>query len=147
MADTLVNYGATLWNLNQFSDAAATQKRAVSLFRNLGHEGTQNLCSALHGYGDSCYVLGKHAEAVIAYQEAIPFWRACVVTDPEQEKILSTALHDIANCFSVLGKCVEADAAAIEALERNHGRVFDWCVNAPGFKSCFVCQRVMNQVH
>ena len=31
--------------------------------------------------------------------------------------------------------------AAIEALERNHGKVFEDCDYAPDFKSCFVCQR------
>ena len=147
MADTLVNYGLTLCDLEQFSEAAATQKQAVSLYRNLGHERTLELCDALHNYGNSCYALGTHAEAVLAYQESIPLQRARVATDPQQKIYLRRALHNIANCFNVLGKCVEADAAAIEALERNDGRVFEWCGYAPGFKSCFVCQRVMKRVH
>ena len=147
MADTLVDYGNISQILNQLSEAAAAQKRAILLYRNLGHERTLELCDALHNYGNSCYALGTHAEAVLAYQESIPLWRAHAATDPEEEENLSAALHNIANCFNALGKYVEADAAAIEALERNDGRVFEWCGYAPGFKSCFVCQRVMKRVH
>ena len=142
MANTLINYGATLGNLKQFSEAAALQKQAISFYRNLGHEKTGKLCAALHDYGSSCYLLGKHAEAVLAYQESIPLWRARAATDPEQEIYLRRTLHNIANSFNALGKCVEADAAAIEALEGHHGRVFTPCSFLPDFKSCFVCQRV-----
>ena len=141
MANTLSSYGATLTKLNQFSEAAALEKQAISFYRNLGHEQTENLCIALHNYGHSCYSLGKHAEAVLAYQESIPLWRARAATDPEEEIYLRWALHDIANSFNALGKYVEADAAAIEALERNHGRVFEPCDYPPEFKSCFVCQK------
>ena len=143
MADTFIYYGATLGELKQFSEAAALQKQAISIYRNLGHEQTEGLCIALYNYGSSCYSLGKHAEAVLAYQEFISLWRARAATDPEQEIYLRWALHGIANSFNVLGKCVEADAAAIEALERNHGRVFRGCGYAPDFKSCFVCQGIM----
>ena len=141
MAKTFVNYGVTLLTLNQFSEAAAVQKQAISLYRNLGHERTQQFCSALHGYGKSCYSLGEHAEAVLAFQESIPLWRACAATDPKQEIHLRRALHNIANSLNALGKCIEADAAATEALERNHGRVFEPCGYPPDVKSCFVCQK------
>ena len=141
MANTLIHYGITLMELKQFSEAAALLKQAISICRNLGREQTEKLCGALHNYGNSCYSLGKHAEAVLAYQEFIPLWRARAATDPEEEIYLRWALHDIANSFNALGKYVEADAAAIEALERNHGRVFEPCDYPPEFKSCFVCQK------
>ena len=60
--------------------------------------------------------------------------------DPEQEKGLSVTLHNIAHSFNTLGQCDEANAAAIEALVKNHGRVFEWCIYVPNFKSCSVCQ-------
>ena len=141
IANTLVNYGIMLFNLNQFSEAAAVQKQAISLYRNLGHEQTEKLCAALYNYGSSCYSLGKHAEAALAYQESIPLWHARAATDPDKEIYLKRALHNIANSFNVLGKCVEADAAAIEALERYHGMVFNKCRYPLDFKSCFVCHK------
>ena len=141
MADTLSNYGMTLAKLKQFSEAAALLKQAISIYRNIGREQPEILCRALHNYGYSCYSLGNHAEAVLAYQESIPMRRARAATDSEEEKHLSMALHCIANSFNALGRCGEANAAAIDALERNHGKVFEWCNDAPYFKSCFVCQR------
>ena len=143
-ANAVFNHGNTLCNLNQFSEAAVLQRQAISLYRNLaqtGHEWTLSLCSALHNYGAICYLLGEHAEAVLAYQESILLRRARAATEPE-ERALRDALHDIANSFNALGNCVEANSAAIEALERNHGSAFEyWCKSAPDFKSCFVCQR------
>ena len=141
MATTFIGYGSTLWRLKQFSAAAALQKQAISFYRNLGHEQTETLCTALHNYGHSCYSLGKHTESVLAYQECIPLLRARAATDPDEEIYLRRALHNIANSFNALGKCAEADAAAIEALEKNHGRVFESCGYPPDPKSCFVCQK------
>ena len=143
MADTLINYGVTLWNFNQFPEAVVIQKQAVSLYRDLGHERTQQLYTALYNYGSSCYLLGKHAEAVLAYQESILLLRARAATHPKEGRYLRRALHNIANSFNALGKSVEANAAAIEALERNHGRVSKRCKYPRDFKSCFVCQRVI----
>jgi len=147
-ATTLNNYGNTLLKLSRPSEAAAMQEQAISFYRNLaqtGHECTQFLCNALHNYGNSCYSLGKHAEAVLAYQESILLRRARAATDSEEESHLRVTLHHIANSFNGFGKYVEANTAAIEFLERNHGRVFEWCNYAPDFKSCFVCQRVMRK--
>ena len=141
MVKALINYGTTLARLKQYSEAAALQKQAISFYRNLGHEQTEILCTVLRYYEDTCYSLGKHAEAVLAYQESIPLRRARAATDSKQEKRLRRALHNIGNSFNALGKCIEADAAAIEALERNHGRVFKRCRYPPDLKSCFVCQK------
>ena len=146
MADVLSNYEITLGNLCQISEATAVHKQAISFHRDLaqtGHERTQELCSDLHTYVASCYLLGNHAEAVLAYQEIIVLRRACAARDPEQEKYLSVTLHNIAHSFNALGRCDEANAAAIEALAKNRGRVFEWCIYAPDFKSCFVCQRAI----
>ena len=150
MARTLINYGTTLGNLNRFSEAAAMQKEAVSFYRKLvqtGHEWTQLHCAALYSYGSSCYSLGKHAEAVLAYQESILLQRARAATHPEEEIYLKRALHNIANSFNALGNRVESNAAAIEALERNHGRGFEPCIFPPNFMSCLVCQRVVTREH
>ena len=145
MANALQNYGITLLNLKKFSEAAAVQKLSIPFRRNFsqrGDEGALQLCDGLYNYGHICYSLGKHAEAILAFQECIPVLRARAATDPEYEIYLSAALHDIADSFNALGQCVEANAAAIEALEMNHGSVFKWCRYAPDFKLCFVCQRV-----
>ena len=144
MAKTLFNYGFTLGNLNQVSEAAVVEKRAISHYRVLaqkGHDCTKSLCGALHNYGRRCFSLGQHAEAVRAYQESILLRRALVATNPEQEEHLRAALHNVANSFHALGQCDDADAAAIEALERNHERVLESCDYGPDFKSCFVCRR------
>ena len=146
MAKTLFNYGFTLGNLNQVSEAAEVEKQAISHYRNLaqtGHECTKSLCGALHNYGRRCFALGQHAESVLAYQESILLRRALTATNPEHEGYLRAALHNIANSFHALDKPAEADAAAIEALERNHGRILEKCDYAPNFQSCFVCQRAM----
>ena len=99
------------------------------------------LCSALHNYGYDCYLLGQRAEAVIVFQESILLRRALAAANPDEEKYLITALHYIANSFHGLDKHADANAAANEALERNHGKVLAWCNYAPDFKACFVCQR------
>ena len=148
MTDALHGYGATLLKLKQYSEALVVQKQSISFYRNLTqtwNKGTPQLYGALCNYGTTCYSLGKHAEAVHAYQESILLFRAA--RDPEEEGFLSLALHNIANSYNALGQCVEANAAAIEALERNHGNVFEWCDSATDFKSCFVCQRVVTRVH
>ena len=144
MARTLLNYGVALEELHQVSEAAVVEKQAISVFRDLvraGNECTDLLCYALHSYGHSCYLLGQYAEAVVVYQESILLRRALVAANPEKEIYLIAALHFIANSFHALGKHADANAAANEALERNHGKVDEYCDYAPDFKACFVCQR------
>ena len=144
MAKTLLNYGDALEASKQVSEAAVVKKQAVSIYRDLaraGNECTDSLCYALHSYGRSCYLLGQHAEAVLVYQESILLRRALAAANPEEEIYLIVALHNIANSFHALGKHADANAAANEALERNHGKVNRECDYAPDFKACFVCQR------
>ena len=143
-ARTFIYYGITLGNSNQVSEAAAVHKQAVSLCRNLvqkGHECTELFCDALYNYGIGCHSLGMHAESVLAFQESIHLRRALAATEYE-ERCLILSLHDIVDPFLALGKHAEANAAANEALERNHGKVLEDCGYAPDFKSCLVCQRV-----
>ena len=142
-AKTLVNYGVIFKKSNQYSEAAAVEKQAVSLYRNLAqksNERTELLCGALRNHGTTCYMLGSLAESVLAYQECILLLRALAATD-SQERLLIKALHDIAISFLALEKHAEADAAANEAVEMNHGRGLETCQNALDFKLCFVCQR------
>ena len=131
MALTLLNYGLVLYmELSQFSEAAAVQKQAISLLRNLaqaGSECTKLLCDALFFYGRSCYALEQFAEAVLAYQESILLRRVLTATDPKEEIHLVRALHDVAHACIALGRHAEANTAATEALERNSGRVFEFC--------------------
>jgi len=49
-------------------------------------------------------------------------------------------LHHIALSFHALDKYPEANIAATEFLERNHGRVLENCHYALDFSACFVCQ-------
>jgi len=144
LAKTLDNHGITLGGLKQVSEAAEMEKQAISLFRNLvqtGSECTDSLCLALHNYGHSCGLLGQHAEAVLTYQESILLRRALAATGSEGEKYLMLTLHDIANSFRALDKYPDANTAAAEFLERNHGGVLENCDYAPDFSACFVCQR------
>jgi tetratricopeptide (TPR) repeat protein len=146
IANTLLNYGFALGNLNQVSEAAAVEKRAIARFRNLaqtGNECTTLLCDALHNYACRCYLLGQHVDAVLAYQESILLRRALAATDSVEKINLIMTLHCIAHSFLALYKDAEANAAANEALERNHGRVLECCRYAPDFKSCFVCKRAI----
>ena len=144
MARTLLNYGVAFEASNQVSEALVVIKQAVSLCRDLarvGNECTKLLCDALHNYGHSYYILGQYEEAVLVYQESILLRRALAAANPEKEKYLIMALHDIANSFHALGKHADANDAANEALQRNHGKVDEDCDDAPDFKACFVCQR------
>ena len=137
MAITLLNYGLVLFlTLKKVSEAAAVQKQAIALLRDLGSECTKLLGDALYSYGFSCNLLGQHAEAVPAYQESILLRRGLAATDPEEERHLILALHDILPSFIALGKFAEANTAATEALERNHGRVFKSCSCALDFQVC-----------
>jgi len=143
-AKALLCYGVTLQKLNQVSEAAEVGKQAVSLLRNLaqtGKECTNLLCYALHKYGISCALLGLHEEAVLVYQESICLRRALAATDSEGKKYLIWSLHDLANSFRALDKYAEANTAAIEALEKNRGRVLEGCLFTPIFSACVVCQR------
>ena len=143
-AETLHSYGNTLASLNQVSEAAVMEKQAISLLRNFaqaGNECTNLLCLVLHNYGNSCGSLGQHAEAVLTFQESILLRRALAATGSEGEKYLMLTLHDIANSFRALDKHPDANTAATEFLERNHGRVLENCDYAPEFSACFVCQR------
>jgi len=143
-AKTLLCYGVTLQKLNRVSEAAEVGKQAVSFLRNpaqTGNECTSLLCYALHKYGTSCALLGLHKEAVLAYQESISLRRPLAATSSEAEIYLMWSLHEIANSFRALDKYAEANTAAIEALERNHGRVLEVCLFAPIFSACVVCQR------
>ena len=146
LAGTLYYYGNALMKLNHLPEAAVMAKQAISLLRNLaqtGHESTRWLCSALHTCGYSGFQLEQHEEAVLAYQESILLRRVLAAANPDEGIYLITALHNIANSFHALEKRDDAYAAAIEALERNHGRALESCWYAPDFKSCFVCQRTI----
>ncbi len=143
MATILYNYGIALRDSNQVSEAALVDKQAISLLRNLaqtGNEWTKDLCNALYNYGASCQFLGKHAEAVLVYQECILLLSDLAGTNSEEGRCLISSLHNVANSFLVLDKQAEANAAANEALERNHGKALENCRHAPNFKACFVCQ-------
>ena len=144
MATTLYNYRMILSNLNRVSEAAAMEKRAITLLRNLAQKGNEFkifLCNALQYYGIHCHVLEQYAEALPAYQESILLRRALAATDSEEERRLIESLHAIAYIFLDANRHAEANAAANEALERNHGRPFERCPCAPNFQSCIVCQR------
>ena len=146
MGQTLYNYGVTLTDLNRLSEAAAVEKQAISHFRNPAQTWNESsiwLCDALCHYGASCFSLGQHAEAVLAFQECIPLQRALAARDSEEERDLLRALHDIAHSFLALGRDAEANTAANEVMERNHGRALDNCESVPNFQSCFVCKRAM----
>ena len=144
MATTLLNYGVALEVSSQVSEAAVVKKQAISLYCDLaqaGNECTHLLCAALHNYGHNRYLLGQHAEAVLVYRESILLRRTLAAANPEKEIYLISALHDISNSFHALGKHADANAAANEALERNHEWVLEDCDYAPDFEACFVCQR------
>ena len=147
MALTLLQYGILLLvTLKQVSEAAAVQKQAVSLLRNLaqaGSECTKLLCDALYSYGRSCDLLEEHTEAVLAYQESISLRRALVATDPEEERLLIVSLHDIVPSFIAIGRHAEANTATTEALEINRGRVFESCPCALNFQVCHRYQRAV----
>ena len=146
MGKTLYNYGIVLGELNQVSEAAAVEKQAISLSRSLaqtGNEWSILLCDSLHNYGCRCSLLGQHAEAVLVYRESLLLRRALAATDSIQERRLIDSLHDISNSFFALDKHAEAGAAAIEGLERNHGRVLENCDYAPNFMACFMCQKAV----
>ena len=146
MAKLLHNYAHMLSNLNQVSEAVEWEKEALSLFYDLvktGEESPKNLCISLNGYGWRCHVLGRHTEAVLAYQESIDLRRAWVETDPRQRVYLMTALHNIANSVHALGENAEADAAANEALQMNDPELFIICRYAPNRSSCFVCRKAI----
>ena len=145
MAETLNIYAVTLQNLSRFFEAAAVQKQAISLFRNLaqtGHECTRALSITLHDYGTSCFAIGKYAESVRAYQEAILLKRTLAATDIVEICIIQ-CLHGIVHAFLALGKHAEANAAANGALARDHRKVLEACQYAPNFKSCFLCRRAI----
>jgi tetratricopeptide (TPR) repeat protein len=142
-AKALLNYGVTLFSLNQVSEAAAVEEQAISLFRNLaqtGYECTTSLCNALHNYGSFCGLLGQNAQAMLAYQECIPLRRALAATNAKEEKFLRQDLHESTKSLLAFGEYAKADAAAAEALKRNHGWVFRDCSFAPNFGACLVCR-------
>ena len=145
IALTLHNYALALSHLGQFSEAAALEKEAMSLFRDLakiGKEVSKSLCLCLRMYGVCCNSLGQHTEAVIVYQEVITIQRAQIARETEGT-YLATALHHMANSLYALGKDDDADAAAIEALQMHHGELLRVCFYAPNFSSCFVYQRII----
>ena len=145
MAAILHKLGIVLGQSNQWSEAAVIERQAIALIRNLaqaGNERTEQLSRALNNYGISCHSLGRLAEAVLAFQESILLQRTFAATDSEKENLGGT-LHDVALCFRALSRYTEANAAATEALEMNHGRVFEDCEYAPDFKSCSVCHIAM----
>ena len=121
MAKTHFYYGVALWKVNQVSEAAAVEKRAISLLRSLAQtsdEFTKSLSNALHNYGNSCGSLGQHAEAVIVYQESILLRRALAATDSEEEENLTATLHDMAVSFSALHQYAEANMANMGRFSR-----------------------------
>jgi tetratricopeptide (TPR) repeat protein len=143
MASVLVSYGTTLGKLKRVPEAAAVQQQAISFLRNLTQSDVYRylLSQALHLYGNDCASLGQHAEAVLAFQESILLQRAIIATHFAQGTRLEGSFHDIAISFNALDKHAEADAAATEALEGNHGWLFEDCQYAPDYRACFVCQR------
>ena len=146
MGKILHHYGVTLTDLNQVSEAVAMEKRAISHFRNLpqmGNKWTIWLCDTLYNYGTGCVLLGQHIEAVLAFQESILLQRALATGDPERENDLIMTLHDIAHSFLALGRHAEANTAANEAMDRNHGMALAVCGSAPNFQLCFVCKRAV----
>ena len=141
IARTLYNFGLTH---QQFFEAVAMEKQAISLYRNLAQTGekyTTLLCDALHNYAHGCSSLGQHAEAALAYQDSIHLRRALAATDFGEERRLIVTLHCIAHCFLALDKHADVNAVASESLERNHGRVVERCRYAPDFQAYSVCQR------
>ena len=150
MAKTLHSYAQALVSSDQVSDAAEVVKEAVSLFRDLADRGinvSEDIGNCLHNYGKCCHRLGRHTEAVSAYQESIPIRRAQVARNPKKSIYLVAAIHNMAKSLHALSRNDEADAAAIEVLQMDYGMVLKICLDAPNFKSCFVCQRIIKVSH
>ena len=80
---------------------------------------------------------------MLAYQECILLWCALAAANPEVGNYLILALHNIAYCCFAVDRHAKANAAANEALERNHGRALEGCPVALNFQLCFVCRRAM----
>jgi tetratricopeptide (TPR) repeat protein len=141
LARLLHQYGTALSNLNQVSEAAEVQKEAISHCRKLSRTGPEEntlFCSALHDYGTSCHILGKHRDAVFAFTESIRVGRVLVSTD-STTKLMYT-LHNMANSLDALGEHDQANSTASKALQMNQGRVLEHCRYRPRFSSCSVCQ-------
>ena len=146
MAKSLHGHAQALIGSYQISEPAELEKEALSLFRDLGERGidvSKDVGMCLLHYGQCRHRLGQHAEAVSAYQESIPILRAQAARDPRESKYLAAAIHNMAKSLHALSRNDEADAAVIEALEMDHRTVRGGCLDAPNFKSCFVCQRII----
>jgi len=143
-AKVLYSLGDALLKLNRVSEAARVEMQAVSFLRSATQTGesTKLLCNALHNYGRTCYLLGKHADAVRAYRESISLRHSLAATDPGQEKYLIMAHHNIAISLYASRQYDEANTEAIKALQGNRGRALAGCDYAPNFHSCPVCQKV-----
>ena len=146
IAKALHNYVQALLCSDRASEAVGPSMEAVSLFRDLAERGidfSKGLAMCLQRYGECCNRLGRHADAVSAYQESIPIRRAQAARDPKESIFLMVAIHDMAHSLYALSRNDEADAAANEALQMDNGMVLDIYLDAPNFKSCLVCQRII----
>ena len=146
MSEILCCYALALLRLKRVSEAAELAKEASSLLRVLTETGKADptdLCSPLVAYGSCCHLLGQHEEAVLACRELISLLHTRRPTDRRKGVYLMHSLHNMAVSLHALGRNAEADAAATEALQINHGGFPENCWYALDPRSCFVCQRTV----
>jgi hypothetical protein len=104
---------------------------------------TTSTCGDLDLWWKSPQKSPQKVKITICTSLSVLLWYALAATDSEQERSLIFTLHAIAHCFLALDKYSKANAAANEALERNHGRALEDCDYAPNIQVCFVCQKAM----
>jgi len=143
---TLVNYGDILFRTNQVAIAVELHQEAVARLSDLVQMDAKysvHLCRALGSYGKDCYRLGRHSEAILAYEECISLARSLGEGGSTKSQIdLIHSLHRMANSLDILGRKSEAEAAASEFFQRNDGKPHKHCKVTTRNRKCFVCGRL-----
>ena len=123
LARSLINLGASLWELGRHREALDAHEEAVGLWRDLAAQEptrhTPALAASLTILGNSLRELGRHREALDAHEEAVGLRRDLAAQEPTRHTPdLAQSLNNLANTLCGLGRHDEELELRTEAVLR-----------------------------
>ncbi|MBF0722253.1 tetratricopeptide repeat protein [Sanguibacter inulinus] len=104
IATTCTNLALVSFTLGQHEDAARYVDRSLAIYQDGGHEDDPHYASAVAGHAEACFRVGRYADAVTMYRQALAIITECYGADNDYYAVTAENLAE-----------AEAEAAAAAA--------------------------------
>lgn len=94
IATTCTNLALVSFTLGQHDDAARYVDRSLAIYQHGGHEDDAHYASAVAGHAEACFRVGRFADAVTMYRQALGIIAECYGTDNDYYAVTAENLAE-----------------------------------------------------